>query len=114
MMLFIDADNDSDTGWFGYDFVVNRRVEDDHTTTLMKYDKHSGAWIEVEQLPYRVDGNRMELTIDRRLLGLKSDTFIFDFKWADNPAAELTDPIAFIEGDAAPNRRFNYRCKFAK
>ena len=51
----------------------------------------------------------MELAIDRNLLGLKDDSFVLDFKWADNPAAELIDPIAFIEGDAAPNRRFNYR-----
>jgi len=40
---------------------------------------------------------------------LEKDAFTFDFKWSDN-AGELTDPIAFcLNGDTAPNRRFNYR-----
>lgn len=109
MMLFIDADCDSSTGWYGYDFVVNRKVENGHTTTLMRYDTPSGTWKTVDRLRYHLKGNRMELAVSRRLLGLTDKSFTFDFKWADNPAAELTDPIAFIEGDAAPNRRFNYR-----
>jgi hypothetical protein len=33
----------------------------------------------------------------------------FDFKWADNPQ-HLNDISAFfVDGDAAPDRRFNYR-----
>ena len=31
----------------------------------------------------------------------------FDFKWADN-CSPLQDAM-FLQGDAAPNRRFNYR-----
>jgi len=31
----------------------------------------------------------------------------FDFKWADH-VGPLADPM-FLQGDAAPNRRFNYR-----
>ena len=31
----------------------------------------------------------------------------FDFKWADH-CGPLEDPM-FLQGDAAPNRRFNYR-----
>ena len=50
----------------------------------------------------------LELSIDRNILGLTGNTMIFDFKWADNPI-DLENPISFINGDAAPNRRFNYR-----
>ena len=113
MWLLIDADNDPSTGWHGYDFIVNRRVADSRTTTLMKYDSRSESWVEVGTLPFRVQGNRMELSISRKALGLAGRSMVFDFKWADHPG-ELTTPIAFIEGDAAPNRRFNYRFVWRK
>ena len=32
MLLFIDIDRNRDTGWQGYDYVVNRRVKDAHTS----------------------------------------------------------------------------------
>ena len=35
MMLFIDTDLDSGTGWNGYDYVVNMDVVDSDTTTLI-------------------------------------------------------------------------------
>ena len=52
----------------------------------------------------------LELSLPREALGLAGDSFTFDFKWADNPA-DLVDPVSFcLNGDTAPNRRFNYRC----
>lgn len=36
MLLFIDADNNSTTGWYGYDFVINKNIIDNKTTELMK------------------------------------------------------------------------------
>ena len=34
MVLFIDSDNDSSTGWLGYDFAINRQMKDAATTVL--------------------------------------------------------------------------------
>ena len=80
------------------------------TTTLMRYDSDSEQWIEAAELPYRYEGNRLEVIVPRKLLGLTGDGFTFDFKWSDN-AYELEDPISLcLHGDTAPNRRFNYRC----
>ena len=109
MMLFIDVDKNVETGWYGYDYLINKHVIDGQKTTIMKYDHKSDSWMNVGDIAYRKGNKCMELAIDRDLLGLKDDSFVLDFKWADNPATELIDPIAFIEGDAAPNRRFNYR-----
>jgi len=112
MLLLIDADNNSQTGWYGYDYLVNRKVKNEATTTLMRYD--GSSWKEVADLAYRYEANRMELSIPRDLLGLNGDKFTFDFKWSDNPA-ELKDPISFCtDGDTAPNRRFNYRMIWSK
>jgi hypothetical protein len=112
MLLLIDADNNSQTGWYGYDYLVNRKVKNEATTTLMRYD--GSSWKEVADLAYRYEANKMELSIPRDLLGLNGDKFIFDFKWSDNPA-ELKDPISFCtDSDTAPNRRFNYRMIWSK
>ncbi|MBI2422950.1 MAG: hypothetical protein HYV27_08995 [Candidatus Hydrogenedentes bacterium] len=108
MLLLIDADQNATTGWHGYDYLVNKKILDAQTTTLMRYE--GGAWTEAEQLAWRATGNKLELAIPRDTLGLTGDALRFDFHWADNPV-ELKDPISLCTGgDSAPNRRFNYRC----
>ena len=109
MLLLIDADNNSSTGWYGYDFIVNQSVKSDRITTLMRYNSEKKEWKEVADLAMRYTNNHIELAIPRQLLNLAEDKFILDFKWADNPE-ELADPISLcLNGDTAPNRRFNYR-----
>lgn len=109
MLLLLDADNNSSTGWYGYDFIVNQNVKSDRTTTLMRYDNEKGEWIFVADISMRYAENKIELAIPSNLLNLPTEEFTLDFKWADNPA-ELKDPISLcLNGDTAPNRRFNYR-----
>jgi hypothetical protein len=112
MLLLIDADRDSSTGWYGYDYLINRQVLDDHTTTLLRYAPEGSGdpWVEVARLGYRYSGKALELSVPRRLLGLTGSSLTFDFHWCDNPSS-LDDPISLcVNGDSAPNRRFNYRC----
>jgi hypothetical protein len=114
MLLLIDADHNPKTGWYGYDFLINKKVTDDKTTSLMRYDSITNQWIEISQLNYRFQGNKIEIAVPRKLLGLKGNAFTFDFHWADNPT-DLKDPISLCtSGDSAPNRRFNYRCIWEK
>ena len=111
MLLLIDADNNPETGWYGYDFIINKSVNSDNTTTLMRYDAAhpENPWVKVADLKFRYVNNEMEIAVPRKLLGLTGSKFTFDFKWSDN-AADLKDPISLcINGDTAPNRRFNYR-----
>jgi hypothetical protein len=116
MLLLIDADLNPSTGWYGYDYLINQRVVDEKTTTIMRYAPGlpNGAWVEVTRLSYRYSGKALEMAVPRKLLGLKGDAFTFDFHWCDNPI-DLKDPISLsISGDSAPNRRFNYRCIWKK
>lgn len=114
MLLLIDADNNPETGWYSYDFIINKNRKDDHTTSLMQYDAKSADWIKISDIKYRYSDNQMEIAVPRKLIRLKEDHFIFDFKWTDN-ADELKDPISMcLNGDTAPNRRFNYRCIWNK
>ena len=102
MLLLIDADQDASTGWNGYDFVVNKVPG-----KLMAYGP--GGWSPVAEVDYVVSGNQLELSIPLTLLGGRT---AFDFKWADH-CGPLEDPM-FLQGDAAPNRRFNYRFVWKK
>lgn len=112
MLLLIDADQNPGTGWYGYDYLINKRVVDGKITTLHRYDPQAPGdhWVEIAQLDYRYTGPALELAVPRKLLGLKDGAFTFDFHWCDNPV-ELKDPISLCtSGDSAPDRRFNYRC----
>lgn len=107
MLLLIDADNNPETGWFGYDFMINKSIKDIHTTTLMRYN--GKQWVEIADLKFSYSGKKMEISIPRKLVNLEGNSFTFDFKWSDN-ASDLKDPISLCtNGDTAPNRRFNYR-----
>ncbi len=111
MLLFIDADNNQETGWYGYDFIINKEVKDAKNTTLMKYDGESSqiGWTQIAQIDYRYNNNKLEMRVPVKLLDLSTDAITIDFKWSDNPS-ELNNPISFcVNGDTAPNRRFNYR-----
>lgn len=113
MLLLIDADQNHDTGWYGYDFLINKNIKDDKTTTVIHYTE-DGSWEQKADITYRVAANQLELAVPRELLGLTGDTVTFDFHWCDNPET-LETPISLCtHGDSAPNRRFNYRYVWKK
>lgn len=116
MLLLIDIDQNKSTGWNGYDILINQKIKDNYTTTVMRYDSSTRGddWIEIGEIPYNYKGNQLELAIPKKWLNLQGNKFSFDFHWCDNPT-DLKNPISFYtSGDSAPNRRFNYRCIWKK
>jgi hypothetical protein len=116
MLLLLDADKNSDTGWFGYDYLINKAVIDGSKTTIMRYDSAdaNNPWKVAGEISFQYSGKEIELSVPRAPLALEGDAFTFDYKWCDNPV-ELKDPISLCtHGDSAPNRRFNYRCIWSK
>ncbi|MBA4149623.1 MAG: hypothetical protein H0X66_16045 [Verrucomicrobia bacterium] len=112
MLLFIDADADPKTGWLGYDFVVNRSQVGARTTTLERNVQGEYRWSLPVEISYRAVGNELELAIPLSALGLKTIPAHLDFKWADN-IQQTGDWSDFtLNGDVAPNDRFNYRAVF--
>jgi hypothetical protein len=107
MLLYIDSDQNHQTGWEGYDFLINAEVESDTKTTVKAW--RDGQWQPIGQADFRVNGNGMEIAIPRALLGQSGKTPAFDFHWADNIQRQ-GDISEFGEnGDSAPDRRWNYR-----
>jgi hypothetical protein len=107
MLLLVDADQDGATGWLGYDYMVNHEVASKETTPVKAW--RNGAWEIVGSGRYRVNGNGMEVCVPRELLGETDGAPCFDFHWADNiaPAGDVSG--LGVNGDSAPNRRWNYR-----
>jgi hypothetical protein len=105
MLLFLDTDADAQTGWLGYEIVVNRLAPG-------SVERSVGAgfqWAQIDKADLQVTGNLLELSLPWSALKVKSPLAQFDFKWADNciAAGDWTDFT--LNGDAAPNDRFRYR-----
>ena len=102
MMLFVDADQNVQTGWSGYDYMVSEKM-------LCKYDEVSHAWVKVSDVELAVSDKALELRVKRESMNMKGGKMTFDFKWADNPQ-NIDNIISLCTyGDTAPNRRFNFR-----
>ncbi len=106
MNLYVNADCDDATGWFGYDFIINRAQDE----TLVSVERFVGTdkWVmeTVGSGLYTLKDNVLQIKLDKSLLGV-GDTF--DFKWADN-SVMTGDVMHFTDlGDAAPDGRLNYR-----
>ncbi len=107
MLLFIDTDQNKETGWEGYDFVINSNVVDKKTTTMNVLNK-DGSMGKSLNLPLQVSKNKLMIRVERSDLG-GTDILAFDFHWADN-IAKIGDITEFFRnGDNAPERRANYR-----
>ena len=105
MNLFIDADCKNSTGWYGYDYVINRS-RDEETCSVMKFKNNSWEMEEIGRAEYVVRDNYIQIKVPVSLVKVGKT---FDFKWADN-SVDTGDIMQFIDmGDAAPNDRFNYR-----
>lgn len=107
MLLLLDADQDADTGWLGYDYIVNLEVINDKKTTVKTW--RDGSWETVGTAEYRVNGNGMELALPCALVGKADGVPAFDFHWADNIQGFGGVSELGVNGDSAPNRRWNYR-----
>ncbi|MBN1816004.1 MAG: hypothetical protein JW828_01500 [Sedimentisphaerales bacterium] len=108
MLLWIDTDRNSTTGWHGYDLLINKEVAISANTSVHEYGPDS-RWKQKMSVRCQTTGNEMELALPRTLFQKTEKGLTFDFHWADN-IARLDGPIEFaLNGDSAPNRRFNYR-----
>ncbi len=109
MLLYIDTDQDHATGWQGYDLLVNMSVKS-NSTTVRSLKKDKWEPVLLAEVPIAIKENMLELAIDRKLLGIKPDNAVqIDFHWADNIQDYGKISEFALNGDSAPDRRFNYR-----
>ncbi|MEN8156746.1 MAG: PA14 domain-containing protein [Bacteroidota bacterium] len=112
MLLFIDADRRKETGWEGYDFVVNNGVTSATQTTLKQWDGEN--WVNEKSISYSVSGDALELAIPRSDLMMEEGTPEFYFHWSDNAQQLENISCFFTDGESAPDRRFDYNFSTSK
>jgi hypothetical protein len=113
MLLFIDADQNAKTGWLGYDFAVRKYNPKTNKATLERQTGNGYHWGAPMEVDYRVTGNQLELAVPRAALGIAPEQSAFDFKWADNIQQTGNWSDFTVNGDAAPNDRYNFRAVFS-
>ncbi len=107
MLLLLDTDQSSATGWLGYDYVVNLEVPTDTATNIKMWK--DGAWQSAGKGSFRVNGNGLEIAVLRSSVRQDQERPAFDFHWADNLQSFSGVSELGLNGDSAPNRRWNYR-----
>lgn len=113
MTLYIDIDRDKNTGWEGYDYVINRyeprggsAVVEKHVKTL---DGNTYNWEKIGIANISIKGSTIMIKLDRKLVN-SLDSLDFEFKWSDN-MQENNIMDFYKNGDCAPSGRFNYLYK---
>ena len=66
------------------------------------------TWGSATEIAMRVGEQEIEVAVPRSLLNANG----FDFKWADNSIQEGEWTDFTLNGDVAPNDRFNYRANW--
>ncbi len=107
MVLFIDIDSNPTNGWLGYDFVINRL----RAGSMEKAAGSGFHWTSAGANPieWATTGSELELAVPWSRLGLSGPPAQLDFKWGDGLKLDGTWSDFTLNGDAAPNDRFNYR-----
>ncbi len=104
MQLLIDSDSSIHTGWLGYDWIVNRESRGKGQAAIER-NADGFQWDSSSEIVMSVGQNEIELAVPRHLLRAES----FNFKWTDNSIQEEQWTDFTLNGDVAPNDRFNYR-----
>ncbi|MDP4201076.1 MAG: T9SS type A sorting domain-containing protein [Bacteroidota bacterium] len=107
MRLFIDIDRNKNTGWEGYDFVLNRSNPSDSVS--IEKSANGWNWSKVGAAGYAVNGSTLVFKVKRSLLGVAEEQRTnFEFKWSDNMQEDGNIMDFYVNGDVAPSGRFNY------
>ncbi len=107
MLLLLDTDQNAATGWLGCDYIVNREVDGRSSAAVHRWK--DGGWHRAGTANYQVNGCGLELAVPRSLVGEAEGDPAFDFHWADNIQGFSGIAELGVNGDSAPNRRWNYR-----
>ena len=108
MRLYLNVDRKRESGWEGYDFVINR-IAPSAEEVVVERATSGVTWQRTGKASYSVSENCMEVAIPMELLGLTSGVeFALEFKWADNMQNDNDVYEFYLNGDSAPQGRFNY------
>jgi hypothetical protein len=101
MILLIDSDSNSQTGYLGYDVMISKKKI---------YFYKETAWEEAGTVTdVALQANEAEFSVPVAALGWKTLPKQFLFKWADGIKLNGEWSDFTLHGDVAPNDRYNYK-----
>ena len=107
MHLHVSVDGSALPGNAGFQFLINGNSTKEGTTSIQVY--RDNKWSSIGNISRNYQGDELELSVPKKLLGLKGKQFTLDFKWSDNSPLHNDGMNWLDKGDAAPNARFAYR-----
>ena len=115
MLLFLHVPHPGTHTWMGYNYVVDRRVINGHTSVVEQNVDGRYQWKSVGHAKIRVKGNQLQMAIPRAALGITGVMpKEIHFKWADNIQQNGSWTDFYLNGDCGPPFRFYYRAKIRK
>ena len=108
MNLWINIDRDNETGWEGYDYAINRISPEDGKVIIEKSEDNKWNWKNAGTAEYKVTKTTIEIKVPRSVLDMDGEDLNFEFKWSDNSVSNGNIMDFYVNGDAAPDGRFNY------
>jgi hypothetical protein len=108
MQLLVDTDQNPQTGWQGYDCLINRTQPRPGAASVERWTQE--GWKLCGTAPLQVIGNELMIVVPRELIGVQPGRGTpLDFHWLDDVTLPA-DPVDFwYRGESAPDGRFNYR-----
>jgi hypothetical protein len=107
MRLFIDTDRKRETGWEGYDFLLNRTSPTADDKITVERNVGGWKWETCGEARYKIAGKQLEIKIPRNALSLNGKLNI-EFKWSDNMQQDGDIMDFYVNGDVAPAGRYNF------
>lgn len=112
MQLFVNTNNNSTDGWYGYDFLINAAAKSADITTVASCRSNEGVLeaTEIGEVSYKVEGSEMMISVPLSMLGIENYKEIYlEFKWADADMKTkyTTMEDLYLYGDVAPLGRLN-------
>ncbi len=110
MNVYLNTDN-AQTGWYGYDYIINYKYVDDFTTKVAKCNTTDGSYgfEAVGDASIHVDDNKMMISVPLSTLGIANYKEVYlTFKVADSDTKLTTMEQFYTEGDVAPLGRTNF------
>ena len=106
MLLYVNTDTLKTTGWEGYDLLINHNPNSLTQTTVKRFI--GGGWGDEQKISYAYVGNELEIAVPVSYFKVTNNQLVFSFHWTDNNQKLLDINEFFINGDSAPDRRFDY------
>lgn len=113
MQLFVNTNNNSSDGWYGYDFLINAAAKSADKTTVASCKSNEGVLEtnEIGEVSYKIEGSEMMISVPLSMLGIENCKEIYiEFKWADADMKTkyTTMEDFYLYGDVAPLGRLNW------